>query len=206
MSHFWIGLRQVFFFFFSFFFSYNPVSLSHSFFFSSESSDMKLYGYLSKYFNMTVFRDGQLLALRQLEKKRDSIVVLPMGAGKSLIHQLFSLSRPGIGVVFVPIDALKRNQVKNLIGTGIHAALLGGKNPTPRDEILSGKFKIVYLCPEWLFQKEGENLTWNKTNLKFLEDLDLNIGINLITFDEAHLLSEWSNFFFPPFFFHSPFF
>ena len=65
---------------------------------------------LRRHFGFPEFRPGQEAALRRVLAGRDALVVMPTGAGKSLIYQLAALLLPGTAVVVSPLIALMKDQ------------------------------------------------------------------------------------------------
>jgi len=134
------------------------------------------------------FRPGQLDALLALSKGHDVNLQLSTGSGKSLVHQIFTNSYKGIGLVFVPTVGIIEDQLKKLEGK-ISAVGLRDDWQDYANSIVSKKFKILYMTPEWLITKDG---LFSDRKIEFLKLVTSKAGFNLITIDEAHLLGEWS--------------
>ena len=75
-------------------------------------------------FGLTAFRPGQATAIQNILADQHTLVVMPTGAGKSLIYQLASLHRPGMTVVISPLIALMQDQVASLTSRGIPATYI----------------------------------------------------------------------------------
>lgn len=138
------------------------------------------------------FREGQLPAVLTALAGTDACVLLPTGAGKSLIYQMAGLLRPGATLVIDPLTSLIDDQERRLREDGIDRAvgIHGGKttSASERDrlyrEIARGDALFAFLTPERL-QIEGF-----RTALASAAELR---SINLAVIDEAHCVSEWGH-------------
>ncbi|MGB0443710.1 MAG: DEAD/DEAH box helicase, partial [Flavobacteriaceae bacterium] len=105
---------------------------------------------LQTYWGASAFRTGQQEAISAVLDRRDCLVVLPTGGGKSLCYQLPALLLPGVCVVVSPLIALMSDQVEGLQKKGIRAMHLSG--PMHEDDLVRaldnckfGNFKFLYL-------------------------------------------------------------
>jgi len=144
---------------------------------------------LKKYFGHNEFRPMQEEIIRNILRKKDSLVVMPTGGGKSLCYQLPALKMEGVTLVISPLIPLMKDQVDNLKSKGIKAEYLNSSLSFSEIQIIHGRLslgdiKILYVSPEKLSRERFE---------MFLRTLK----ISLIAIDEAHCISEWGHDFRP---------
>jgi ATP-dependent DNA helicase RecQ len=125
----------------------------------------------------------QRFVISNLLERREQIVTLPTGAGKSLCFQLASQLLPGVTVVIVPLLALLEDQLRQCLDAGLPAAALrGGQSPAQRSRlagrIADGTVRLVYATPEAL---AGERAA------AVLEGTP----VAALVVDEAHCIAEW---------------
>lgn len=139
---------------------------------------------LKTYFGHSSFKPVQWRVIHSvLEERRDNIVVMATGYGKSLCFQYPPVYAGGISFVISPLISLMEDQVLQLEMSNIPACFLGSaQSKNSLNEVESGKYRIVYLTPEFC-----------SGNLKLLQRVEANIGITLIAVDEAHCISEWGH-------------
>ena len=142
-------------------------------------------------FAKEAFWEGQLDAIFEVIEGRDCAVLLPTGAGKSLIYQLAGLVLPGRTLVVDPLVSLMEDQVEGLRANGIDrvAQISGYTTQQGRtDEILerikSGEVLFVFVSPERLQTPRFRTA---------LRTLAQGSPINLAVVDEAHCVSEWGH-------------
>ncbi|HMK74008.1 MAG TPA: DEAD/DEAH box helicase, partial [Myxococcaceae bacterium] len=114
---------------------------------------------LLEHFGLSGFRTGQAEVIASVLAGRNTVVVMPTGAGKSLCYQLPAMLLPGITVVVSPLIALMKDQVDALQANGIAAAFINS-TLSPRemqrvqDQTRRGRIKILYAAPERLVLPE----------------------------------------------------
>lgn len=142
--------------------------------------------FLDYLFRFKEFREGQQEGIERLLNRKDSIVLLPTGSGKSLIYQLSSLLIPGEIVVISPLTSLMQDQIDNLYYAGIDcvtAIYNGNINNTSETVLFDPRMTLIYISPERLQVKSFRD---NINN--FL----IKNSVFAVAVDEAHCVSEWA--------------
>jgi ATP-dependent DNA helicase RecQ len=144
---------------------------------------------LKEVFGYSQFRGNQETVIRNVLEGKNTFVIMPTGAGKSLCYQLPALMHEGLAIVISPLIALMKNQVDQLNAYGVNARFLNstlskGEITRLKKDCMNNIVKLLYVAPESMNKEE---------NIEFLKK----VNVAFVAIDEAHCISEWGHDFRP---------
>ena len=133
-------------------------------------------------FGFDQFRPLQQKVIEDVLNKKDTLVIMPTGGGKSLCYQIPAMIFDGLTIVVSPLISLMKDQVDQLTQYGIPAVVLNSSisedlYQTNVRKVRSGEAKMLYVAPESLMMDR-------------IRDLLEEVTVDCFTIDEAHCISE----------------
>jgi ATP-dependent DNA helicase RecQ len=138
---------------------------------------------LTRYWGYSQFRPLQEDVIRSVSERKDTLVLMPTGGGKSITFQVPALAMDGICIVVSPLIALMKDQVDRLKSMdiramAIHTGMLKEEISISLDNCIYGDYKFLYISPERL-------------RSEVFRARVVKMNVCMVAVDEAHCISQW---------------
>ena len=146
-------------------------------------------GIAAQTFGVVTLHPWQMNVITATLEGKDSLVVQPTGAGKSMCFAIPPLFSSKTAIVISPTISLMTDQVSKLVKKGVSATLLGSaQKEDVMKQVEDGQYRVVYTTPESFYDRT--KMEPRGVFLKMAQEGKL----TLIAIDEAHLISSWKSF------------